>query len=67
MGSQYYHWWCCQCTALKKGTNLGGEPGNILFGNVGLGRGEFEKEKLLPYVKILLWFIINIKINQSLN
>lgn len=50
-----------------KGTNLGGELGNILFGNVGLGREEFEKEKLPPYVSLLLWYIINIKINQRLN
>ena len=33
---------------VRKGTNLGGEPGNILFSNVALGRGELEKEKLLP-------------------
>ena len=30
------------------------EPGNILFGNAGLDRGKFEREKLPPYFYILL-------------
>ena len=30
------------------------EQGNILFGNAGLDRGKFEREKLPPYFYILL-------------